>query len=108
MRDLESRDTYACGTVRINRRDFPTDLKQEKLIGGVICTPQCGKLVATMWKDRRVVSLLSTNAPPEAEIHVEQELVSGRKQVVPADSMKKLDVVTVYDDDMNGVDVNNQ
>ena len=27
MRDLESRDTYACGTVRINRRDFPADLK---------------------------------------------------------------------------------
>ena len=55
MRDLESRDTYACGTVRINRRDFPADLKQEKLVRGEIHTRQCGNLVATMWKYKRFV-----------------------------------------------------
>ena len=109
MRDLESRDTYACGTVRINRRDFPADLKREKLVRGEIRTRQCGNLVATMWRDKRVVSLLSTNTPPEAEIHAEQQIVRGRrKQVVPTDSMKKPDVVAVYNDGMNGVDVNDQ
>ncbi|XP_015780543.1 PREDICTED: uncharacterized protein LOC107358459 [Acropora digitifera] len=62
-----------------------------------------------MWRDKRVVSLLSTNTPPEAEIHAEQQIVRGRrKQVVPADSMKKPDVVAVYNDGMNGVDVNDQ
>ncbi|XP_067023861.1 piggyBac transposable element-derived protein 4-like [Acropora muricata] len=107
--DLESRDTYACGTVRINRRDFPADLKRAKLVRGEIRTRQCGNLVATMWRDKRVVSLLSTNTPPEAEIHAEQQIVRGRrKQVVPADSMKKPDVVAVYNDGMNGVDVNDQ
>ena len=109
MRDLESRDTYACGTVRINRRDFPADLKRAKLVRGEIRTRQCGNLVATMWRDKRVVSLLSTNTPPEAEIHAEQQIVRGRrKQVVPAEAMKKPDVVAVYNDGMNGVDVNDQ
>lgn len=62
-----------------------------------------------MWRDKRVVSLLSTNTPPEAEIHAEQQIVRGRrKQVVPAESMKKPDVVAVYNDGMNGVDVNDQ
>ena len=56
-----------------------------------------------------MLSLLSTNTPPEAEIHAEQQIVRGRrKRVVPADSMKKPDVVAVYNDGMNGVDVNDQ
>ena len=109
MRDLESRDTYACGTVRINRRAFPSDLNREKLVRGEIRTRQCGNLVPAMWKDKRVVSLLFTNTPSEAEIHGEREIVCGRrKRVVPADLMKKPDVVTVYNDCMNGVDVNDQ
>ena len=61
-----------------------------------------------MWKDKHVVSLLSTNTPPEAEIHAEQIVRGRRKQVVPADSMKKPDVVTVYNDGMIGLDVNDQ
>ena len=62
-----------------------------------------------MWKEKRVLSLLSTNTAPEAEIHTEQQIVHGRrKQSVSADSMKKPEVLTVYDDGMNGVDVNDQ
>lgn len=62
-----------------------------------------------MWRDKRVVSLLSTNTIPEVEIHVEQQVERGqRKQVVPADAMKKPNVVVVYNSGMNGVDVNDQ
>ena len=62
-----------------------------------------------MWRDKRVVSLLSTNTPPERQIHAVQQLVGRRKKrVVPADSMKKPDVVNVYNGGMNGVDVNDQ
>ena len=62
-----------------------------------------------MWKDKRVVSLLSTNTPPEPEIHAVQQVVRGRsKWVVPAEAMRKPEVVPIYNHGMNGVDVNNQ
>ena len=80
-----------------------------KLVAGEVRTRQSGNLVATMWRDKRVVSLLSTNTPPDPEIHAVQQVVRGRrKRVVPAESMKKPDVVVVYNSGMNGVDVNDQ
>ena len=109
MQSLESRDTYACGTVRMNRRDFPADLKRMKLVRGEIRSRQRGNLVATMWKDKRVVTLLSTNTAPNPEILAVQERVNGRrKRVVPDNAMKKPEVVKVYNSGMNGVDVNDQ
>jgi len=109
MRDLQLRNTYTCGAVCQNRKDFPADLKRMKLIAGELRTHQSGNLVATMWKVKRVVSLLSTNTPPEPEIHAVQQVVWGwRKRVVPAESMKKPDVVVVYNSGMNGVNVNDQ
>lgn len=88
MRNLQSRNTYACGTVRQNRKDFPADLKRMKLVAGEVRTRQSGNLVATMWRDKRVVSLLSTNTPPEPEIHALQQVVRGRRErVVPDESM---------------------
>ena len=109
MRDLQARNTYACGTVRTNRKDYPSDLRRMKLVRGEVRTRQIGNLVATMWRDKRVVSLLSTNTSPEPEIHAIRQVVRGRrKRVVPADAMKKPDVVDVYNGGMNGVDVNDQ
>ena len=100
---------YACGTVRTNRKDFPSDLKRMKLVRGKIKTCQSGNFVATMWRDKHVVSLLSTNTSPEPEIHAIQQFVWGRwKRVVPADAIKKPVVVNVYNGGMNGVDVNDQ
>lgn len=80
MQDLESRGTYTCGTVRTNRRDYPADLKRAKLVRGEIRTRQCRNLVATMRRDKHVVSLLSTNTPPEPEIHAVQQVVRGRRK----------------------------
>jgi len=82
--------------VRQNRKDFPANLKRMKLVAGKVQTCQSGNLVAT-------------NTPPEPEIHTVQQVVQGRrKRVVPAESMKKPDVVVVYNSGMNGVDVNDQ
>lgn len=97
------------GTIRTNRRDFPVDLKWQKLVVGEIRTHQSRNLLAMMWKDKRVVSLLSTNTPPEPEIHAVQQVVWGRRKwVVPAEAMRKPEVVPIYNHGMNGVDVNNQ
>ena len=75
MRDLQSQNTYACGTMRQNRKDFPADLKRMKLVSRRVRTHQSGNLVATMWGNKRVVSLLSTNTPPEPKIHAVQQVV---------------------------------
>ena len=56
---------YCCGTVRINRRGMPEAIKgvmlKEK---GDTLTVQKGNLVATAWKDKKVVTYLSTNCDP--------------------------------------------
>ena len=110
VKSLHKRNSYACGTVRLHRRDLPADLKRIKLVGGEIRTRQSGNLVVTLWRDKRVVSMLSTNVQPETEIHaVQQRNMRGRmKRVVPDDAKKKPEVVSVYNSGMNGVDVNDQ
>ena len=50
-----------------------------KLVAGEVRTRQSGNLVATMWRDKRDVSLLSTSTPPEPEIHAVQQVVWERE-----------------------------
>ena len=91
----------------MKRRDFPPDLKHMKLVRGKIRSRQCGNLVATTWKDKRVVTLLSTNTAPDPEIQAVEERVNGRrKRFVPDDAMKKPEVIKVYNNGMNSADVN--
>lgn len=97
MNDLEARYMYACGTVCTNRRDYPSDLKRMKLAHGKVQTRQSANLDATMWGEKSVVSLLSTNTLPEPEIPVpviQNGFFEPQKQTVSADAMKKPDVVT--------------
>ena len=109
MKSLIDRKTYACGTCRTNRKNFPEDLKKLKLVQGEVRTHQDGNLVATVWRDKREVSLFSTNVSPQPEIHAEDQQ-EGRKvkRVVPNDMRKKPEVIGVYNLGMNGVDVNDQ
>ena len=44
MRDLQLRNTYTCGAVCQNRKDFPADLKRMKLIAGEVRTHQSGRI----------------------------------------------------------------
>ena len=68
--ELLSRGLYACGTVRTNRVGFPNDLKTNNLSRGEIAVRQSGKLTATIWKDKRVVSVLSTLSQPADTVQV--------------------------------------
>lgn len=62
---LETNDTYACFTVRINRKDLPPCAK-DKLRAGQKLVRQKGHVVFTKWHDKRDVSVLSTNCSPLA------------------------------------------
>ena len=54
--------TPYAGTVRMNRKELPADVKKTKLkVLGKLLTPQSGNLLLTMWHDKRQVTVLSTN-----------------------------------------------
>ena len=75
---MKSSDTPSRTSSR--RKDYPSDLRRMKLVRGEVRTRQIGNLVATMWRDKRVVSLLSTNTSPEPEIHTIRQVVRGRRK----------------------------
>jgi len=60
---------YCCGWVRQNRRGMPQDLrpKTTKLERGAICIRTRADLMATVWRDKRDVRMLTNihNAPAE-------------------------------------------
>jgi len=99
---LESRNTYACRTLRTKIRNFPADLKHMKPARGKTRSHKCGNLVTTEKKDKQVVTLLSTNTAPDPEIHL------WRSIVIPPGAMKKPKVVKVYNHGTKGVHINNQ
>lgn len=65
MQDLLADRIYACGTVRMNRRGFPDDLKGRlRLQRGQSMTRQKGNLTASVWQDKKPVAFLSTLSDP--------------------------------------------
>ena len=66
--NLEETGTYTCSTIRMNRSGWPKELNAQcakKMKAGDIHFRQDGNMVATLWKDKRPVAILSTNAQPE-------------------------------------------
>ena len=63
MEDLLAQDTYACGTVRSNRKDLPACAKNKLRQGEKVCA-QRGKIIFTKWHDKRDICFLSTNVLP--------------------------------------------
>ena len=56
--DLLQRGTYACSTVRVNRKALPLCAKAKLKQQGELVVRQCGNLVFTKWLDKREVSFL--------------------------------------------------
>lgn len=52
FRELIANDTDAVGTVQLNRRNVPADLKK-KIARGQVVTRYSGKLVALKWHDKK-------------------------------------------------------
>lgn len=101
---LLERDTYCCGTVRMNRRGMPEAIKGLKLKErGETVALQKGNLVATAWKDKKVVTYLSTNSDPTQTRTVRRRKKDGTMQDVAAPVVSDL-----YNKFMFGVDLADQ
>lgn len=69
--DLLAVKTRSCGTIRMNRKGWPAELKiskktkkADRLKPGEVKMMQMGDKVATVWQDKRTIAVLSTNVQP--------------------------------------------
>ena len=78
---LLARGTYGCGTIRTNRKNFPSEISEEakKFERGGSVFRQCGKIVATAWKDNRVVNVGNTLADPTQLTTVKRRQKDGTR-----------------------------
>ena len=95
---LQSR-TDICGTMRVNRRGLPEQLKKEKIKKGNIIAFQKGKMVALKWCDKKPLLMLST-------VHnADFTNVSNKRD---KNEKKKPLAVVEYNLNMGGVDKSDQ
>lgn len=97
---LETQKVNVCGTVRMNRKYLPK-LKIKRLKKGDMKSYHTSKLSFLAWKDRRVVTMLSTMHNPEI---IETE----KRSYKTGELKKKPNVVVDYNIHMGGVDLGDQ
>jgi hypothetical protein len=98
--DLLTRSTYACGTVRLNRKFLPEEYgKREDMSPGDHVFWQSDNLVATIWQDKNAVRLLSTCCAPEGSESVKRR--RGNQGPIELSCPPSLKMYTKY---MGGVD----
>ena len=98
--ELLDNSTYACGTIRANRKGLPPFVVQGKLKKqGDLRQQQKGNPVATAWHDKRTVLLLTTNANPTKNTTVLRKQKDGSVRDVPCP-----EAIKNYTQNMNGVD----
>lgn len=106
--DLLRDETYMCGTIRPNRRGFPNGLSPQKaevkaLRKGESKFYRRGNLVASVWKDTRLVCFLSTQSSPVGDKTVNRKQCDGTIIQVPT-----VPAAMMYNKNMGGVDLNDQ
>lgn len=89
-------DVY--GTVRPNRKDMPPDFQTKKLKKGEVQAYQRGKCIALQWRDKKVVSVMSTVHTASMETFKDSK---GRDVTKPS-------IVRDYNHTMGGVDKSDQ
>ena len=99
LEHLELQQTYACSTVRCNRKGLPACAANKLTRPGQLVQAQKGNIVFTKWHDKRDVAFLATNVSPgEASRTVQRK--EKRKEI----EIVKPRVSDVYTANMGGVD----
>ena len=106
--DLLKDAIYSCGTVRANRKGYPKELAKKavtvkRLSHGEHLFRRKNNLVATAWKDKKVVNFLSTQSNPVGNETVPRKQRDGTIIQVPS-----APVVRSYNKNMGGVDLSDQ
>ena len=98
---LLSEGTYGCGTIRTNRKQYPSEISTEaqRFKRGESVFRQSGNLVVTAWKDKKVVNMASTLADPSETTSVERGQKDGTRISVTCPLC-----VALYNLYMGGVD----
>ena len=98
---LLSEGTYGCGTIRTNRKQYPSEISVEaqRFQRGESVFRQSGNLVATAWKDNKVVNVASTLADPSEITSVNRRQKDGTRICVSCPLC-----VALYNMYMGGVD----
>ncbi|KAK3735138.1 hypothetical protein QZH41_000008 [Actinostola sp. cb2023] len=99
VQHLEEQNTYACSTVRCNRKEMPPCAKDKLRQPGELLRMQKGNLLFTKWHDKRDVAFLSTNVSPREPPRRVQ-----RKKGERNFEIDKPNVADVYTKYMGGVD----
>ena len=70
---------YACGTIRRDRKFFPKEILKdaEKMNHGEMRFRQSNNLVASVWKDNKVVTVVSTLSSPNEVVTVNRRKKDG-------------------------------
>lgn len=99
LKQLVDEKTNACGTVRMNRKYLPeVNTKQMKL--GDMKVFHTPKLCLILWKDKKVVSMLTTYQRPL--------MITTNKLNHRTGEQKKPNVVMSYNKNLGGVDLSDQ
>ena len=104
LEHLEENDTYACSTVRINRKGLPPEIKKANpKVPGQTVKMQKGNLLATVWFDKRKVALISTCQNPG-----DQQIERPRAREGRPKQISKPTAIINYKKFMGGVDLSDQ
>lgn len=101
FRKLFNRKTNVTGTVRLNRRNMPPNMKTKpKLKKGETLAASSGDMLALVWKDKKNVNMLTT-------MHKDTIRDTGKKSRT-GKAVRKPIACSSYSKGMGGVDLNDQ
>ena len=100
---LLQQNVYSCGTARQDRRDFPKELRGLRLQQGEFEFRQQGNVVATVWRDKRDVVMISSMHTATTTTTVERKQRDGSRINVTCPQ-----AVASYNKYMSGVDKGDQ